>query len=173
MHLSSTLLFISAAILSTLSLVTARPMTCNDATRDLVLRGTLDPSACCSYGVCIGDVNVQERNIIISREYRGGAQREGGGSGYRKPGRRLFSRIITHMVVLGLGWVFMAMKYFGYKVSTRYRQANNGVLKTGLRSGFYTRKYSTKVCRVKLWTYGGVAPILIKDASSSINDVGE
>ncbi|RAL68208.1 hypothetical protein DID88_008912 [Monilinia fructigena] len=51
--------FISAAILSTASLVTARPMPCNDATRDLVLKGTLDPSACCSYGVCIGDVNVQ------------------------------------------------------------------------------------------------------------------
>ncbi|KAF7863853.1 hypothetical protein EAF04_006818 [Stromatinia cepivora] len=59
MHPSSSLLFVSAVILSAISLVTATPMPCNDATRDLVLRGTLDPSACCSYGVCIGDVNVQ------------------------------------------------------------------------------------------------------------------
>ena len=27
--------------------------------RDQVLIGQLDPSACCSYGVCKGDVNVQ------------------------------------------------------------------------------------------------------------------
>jgi hypothetical protein len=27
--------------------------------RDLVLHGDLDPSACCSYGKCIGDVNVE------------------------------------------------------------------------------------------------------------------
>ncbi|KAJ8066237.1 hypothetical protein OCU04_005320 [Sclerotinia nivalis] len=59
MHPSSSLLFVWVVILGTVSLVTATPMPCNDATRDLVLRGTLDPSACCSYGVCIKDVNVQ------------------------------------------------------------------------------------------------------------------
>ncbi|KAF7911103.1 uncharacterized protein EAF01_002611 [Botrytis porri] len=59
MQLSSTFLFVSAAVLGTFSLVTATPMPCSDATRDLVLRGTLDPSACCSYGVCKGLVNVQ------------------------------------------------------------------------------------------------------------------
>lgn len=41
------------------SMVISTPIPCSDATRDLVLRGDLDPSACCSYGVCIGDVNVQ------------------------------------------------------------------------------------------------------------------
>ncbi|PQE15978.1 hypothetical protein CJF31_00008586 [Rutstroemia sp. NJR-2017a BVV2] len=56
---STTFLFISAALLSTLSLVTGRPMPCSDTTRDLVLRGDLDPSACCSYGICKGDVNIQ------------------------------------------------------------------------------------------------------------------
>lgn len=34
-------------------------LTANQKIRDLVLRGELDPSACCSYGVCKGDVNIQ------------------------------------------------------------------------------------------------------------------
>merc|ERR1711964_139547 len=32
---------------------------CTDRIRDQVLMGQLDPSACCSYGVCKGDVNIQ------------------------------------------------------------------------------------------------------------------
>ncbi|KAH6669538.1 hypothetical protein B0J14DRAFT_487215 [Halenospora varia] len=47
------------AILSTLTLISATPIPCTDAVRDQVLNGHLDPSACCSYGVCKGDVNIQ------------------------------------------------------------------------------------------------------------------
>ncbi|KAH8679730.1 hypothetical protein BGZ60DRAFT_524939 [Tricladium varicosporioides] len=51
------------AVLSTLSIsilsVSATPIPCTDAVRDQVLNGHLDPSACCSYGVCKGDVNIQ------------------------------------------------------------------------------------------------------------------
>ncbi|TVY62844.1 hypothetical protein LSUE1_G008436 [Lachnellula suecica] len=54
----SSLLAFSVAALSALSAVAATPIPCSDATRDLVLRGDLDPSACCSYGQCKGDVNI-------------------------------------------------------------------------------------------------------------------
>ncbi|KUJ24405.1 uncharacterized protein LY89DRAFT_572138 [Mollisia scopiformis] len=59
MRFSSQFLSISLVLLSTFSLITATPVPCTDRTRDLVLQGILDPSACCSYGVCKGDVNVQ------------------------------------------------------------------------------------------------------------------
>jgi len=51
---TSTLLALVATLLTTSSLVTATPIPCNDATRDAILRGDLDPSACCSYGKCRG-----------------------------------------------------------------------------------------------------------------------
>jgi hypothetical protein len=75
----SHILAVSVTLLSTFSMVSATPVPCTDVSlhllssfflsqdasnslqrvRDLVLRGDLDPSACCSYGVCKGDVNVQ------------------------------------------------------------------------------------------------------------------
>ncbi|CZS95465.1 hypothetical protein WAI453_011382 [Rhynchosporium graminicola] len=47
------------ALLSMSSVVVATPMPCSDAVRDQVLSGKVDASACCSYGVCKGDVNIQ------------------------------------------------------------------------------------------------------------------
>jgi hypothetical protein len=35
--------------------------------RDLVLRGELGPEACCSYGVCIKDVNVEGGIMELAR----------------------------------------------------------------------------------------------------------
>ncbi|KAH8596544.1 hypothetical protein B0O99DRAFT_509672 [Bisporella sp. PMI_857] len=58
MHFPSTFLAIVATLLSTL-LVSAAPIACTDATRDAILSGKLDPSACCPYGVCKGDVNIE------------------------------------------------------------------------------------------------------------------
>lgn len=56
---ASRIIAISIGLLSTLSMVSGTPVPCTDEVRDLVLRGDLDPSACCSYGVCKGDVNIQ------------------------------------------------------------------------------------------------------------------
>jgi len=40
------------------SLVAARPIACDPRTLDMILMGEMPKNACCSYGVCIGDVNV-------------------------------------------------------------------------------------------------------------------
>jgi len=55
----SQFLSISLVLLGTFSTITATPVPCTDATRDLVLQGVLGAEACCSYGVCKGDVNVR------------------------------------------------------------------------------------------------------------------
>ncbi|KAF8848935.1 hypothetical protein BDZ45DRAFT_253068 [Acephala macrosclerotiorum] len=52
-------LSISFVLLGTFSATTATPVPCTDEIRDLVLQGVLGAEACCSYGVCKGDVNVQ------------------------------------------------------------------------------------------------------------------
>ncbi|KAF3764525.1 hypothetical protein M406DRAFT_62319 [Cryphonectria parasitica EP155] len=41
------------------SIAHASPMPCPDVIRDQILLGLLEPEACCSYGICKGDVNVQ------------------------------------------------------------------------------------------------------------------
>jgi len=53
----SNLLVAVMALLSA-SMVMASPMPCNPKILDLILNGEMPKSACCSYGVCIGDVNV-------------------------------------------------------------------------------------------------------------------
>ncbi|TVY19010.1 hypothetical protein LARI1_G003254 [Lachnellula arida] len=60
MHFStSSLLALSLLALSTFSLASASPIPCPDEIRDQVLRGILEPSACCnSYGTCKPDVNM-------------------------------------------------------------------------------------------------------------------
>merc|ERR1712093_105163 len=50
---------LAIALLGMSSMVAATPVPCTDRIRDQVLMGQLDPSACCSYGVCKGDVNIQ------------------------------------------------------------------------------------------------------------------
>jgi hypothetical protein len=40
------------------ALLIAHKLTLVQEIRDQVLQGVLDPSACCSYGTCKGDVNV-------------------------------------------------------------------------------------------------------------------
>ncbi|KAI6711391.1 hypothetical protein JHW43_006104 [Diplocarpon mali] len=40
-------------------MVSTTPVPCPDSKIDMILVGQLDPSACCSYGICKGDVNVQ------------------------------------------------------------------------------------------------------------------
>ncbi|KAL2063712.1 hypothetical protein VTL71DRAFT_5517 [Oculimacula yallundae] len=49
---------LALALMSMSSMVAATPVPCTDSVRDQVLSGKLDPSACCSYGVCKGDVNI-------------------------------------------------------------------------------------------------------------------
>ncbi|KAG8163459.1 hypothetical protein KVR01_006756 [Diaporthe batatas] len=41
------------------SMASASPVPCPDSKRDQILMGTLAPEACCSYGICKGDVVVQ------------------------------------------------------------------------------------------------------------------
>ncbi|KUI60500.1 hypothetical protein VP1G_11224 [Cytospora mali] len=41
------------------SIASATPVPCPDSKRDQILMGTLEPEACCSYGICKGDVVVQ------------------------------------------------------------------------------------------------------------------
>ncbi|KAH8774042.1 hypothetical protein BGZ57DRAFT_763439 [Hyaloscypha finlandica] len=55
----SSFLVVAMVVFSTFSIVTATPVPCTDRIRDQVLMGELKPEACCSYGVCKGDVNVQ------------------------------------------------------------------------------------------------------------------
>ncbi|KAN0093645.1 hypothetical protein V8E51_016829 [Hyaloscypha variabilis] len=59
MRPSSSFFAIGMVVISTFSMVTATPVPCTDRIRDQVLIGELGPEACCSYGVCRGDVNVQ------------------------------------------------------------------------------------------------------------------
>ncbi|CAD6501558.1 BgTH12-01809 [Blumeria graminis f. sp. triticale] len=61
MHLFRTpsLVSIICILLQSPIITSATPVSCSERTRDLVLRGDLDPSACCSYGMCKGDVNVR------------------------------------------------------------------------------------------------------------------
>jgi len=61
MHFASSEIIALAIVLvlGATSLVKATPLPCSDAVIDLILVGELDSSACCSYGVCKGDVNVQ------------------------------------------------------------------------------------------------------------------
>ncbi|POS78812.1 hypothetical protein DHEL01_v202801 [Diaporthe helianthi] len=41
------------------SMASASPVPCPDSKRDQILMGKLEPEACCSYGICKGDVVVQ------------------------------------------------------------------------------------------------------------------
>jgi len=59
MRPTSSFLAVAMLFISTFSVVTATPIPCTDRIRDQVLMGELGPEACCSYGVCKGDVNVQ------------------------------------------------------------------------------------------------------------------
>ncbi|KAE9368786.1 hypothetical protein N431DRAFT_428538 [Stipitochalara longipes BDJ] len=59
MRPTSNFLAIAMVVFSTFSTVFATPVPCTDRIRDQVLIGELGPEACCSYGVCKGDVNVQ------------------------------------------------------------------------------------------------------------------
>ncbi|PBP24268.1 hypothetical protein BUE80_DR004803 [Diplocarpon rosae] len=47
------------ALLGLSAIVSATPVPCPDRKIDMILGGQLDPAACCSYGICKGDVNVQ------------------------------------------------------------------------------------------------------------------
>jgi len=58
--------FLAAAVASASVLVAAAPIgpsgPCPDAKVDAILKGLMDPSECCSYGVCKGDVVVSVGN---------------------------------------------------------------------------------------------------------------
>ncbi|KAI9047828.1 hypothetical protein LZ554_008536 [Drepanopeziza brunnea f. sp. 'monogermtubi'] len=58
-NVPAAIIAVTIALLGMPALVAATPVPCPDHTRDLVLNNKLDPSACCSYGVCKGDVNIQ------------------------------------------------------------------------------------------------------------------
>lgn len=55
MHFSK---LVALAVVGMASMVAARPVICADKTLDLILLGQLPKDACCSYGTCVGDVNV-------------------------------------------------------------------------------------------------------------------
>ncbi|PMD12255.1 hypothetical protein NA56DRAFT_501018 [Hyaloscypha hepaticicola] len=59
MQPTTSFLAIAMVFVSTFSIITATPVPCTDRIRDQVLKGELAPEACCSYGVCKGEVNVQ------------------------------------------------------------------------------------------------------------------
>ncbi|OBT93170.1 hypothetical protein VE01_09190 [Pseudogymnoascus verrucosus] len=49
---------ITLALVGMVSMVAARPVICAEKTLDGILLGRLPKNACCSYGSCVGDVNV-------------------------------------------------------------------------------------------------------------------
>jgi len=57
MKFNTSFFAIVATLLTAGSLVTGMPLPCSDATRDAILRGDMDASACCNYGVCKGEFN--------------------------------------------------------------------------------------------------------------------
>ncbi|ELR09954.1 hypothetical protein VC83_06356 [Pseudogymnoascus destructans] len=49
---------ITLALVGLVSMVAARPVICTEKTLDGILLGHMPKNACCSYGSCVGDVNV-------------------------------------------------------------------------------------------------------------------
>ncbi|CAK7198831.1 hypothetical protein SEUCBS139899_001498 [Sporothrix eucalyptigena] len=47
---------VAAVVVSFASIARATPLPCPDSKIDLILNGKLSPDACCSYGICKGDI---------------------------------------------------------------------------------------------------------------------
>jgi hypothetical protein len=61
MHFSKLYL---AALVALVTTTAARPAGCDPRTLDKIFLGQLPKSACCSYGECVGDVNVKGGHLV-------------------------------------------------------------------------------------------------------------
>ncbi|CAK7246413.1 MAG: hypothetical protein STHCBS139747_008044 [Sporothrix thermara] len=52
---------VAAVALSFANIAQATPLPCPDSKIDLILNGKLSPDACCSYGICKGDILVSRK----------------------------------------------------------------------------------------------------------------
>ncbi|KIH91640.1 hypothetical protein SPBR_02144 [Sporothrix brasiliensis 5110] len=52
----------AAVVGSFASIAQATPIPCPDSKIDLILNGKLSPDACCSYGICKGDILTKSKN---------------------------------------------------------------------------------------------------------------
>ncbi|KAL1903466.1 hypothetical protein Sste5346_000093 [Sporothrix stenoceras] len=53
---------VATIVMSFASIAQATPIPCPDSKIDLILNGKLSPDACCSYGICKGDILVKSKN---------------------------------------------------------------------------------------------------------------